>query len=127
MGHAKATTASSKSAPVSSSEELAASLLVEKRELEVDKLFKACVKLEGSDLHLKVGTPPIVRCKGDLKTLNRPAIEVEEMVRLLIPMLDETDGSSKRRAELTFLIRLTSKAKIGDSESTCSNNSVGLV
>ncbi len=89
MGHAKATTAPSKSAPVSSSEELAASLLVEKRELEVDKLFKACVKLEGSDLHLKVGTPPIVRCKGDLKTLNRPPIEVEEMVRLLIPMLDD--------------------------------------
>ena len=47
------------------------------------------MKLEGSDLHLKVGTPPIVRCKGDLKTLNRPPIEVEEMVRILIPMLDD--------------------------------------
>ena len=31
-----------------------------KREaLEVDKLFRACVKLEGSDLHLKVGQPRI--------------------------------------------------------------------
>ncbi|MEY2612243.1 MAG: Twitching mobility protein, partial [Planctomycetota bacterium] len=64
---------------------LSASLLRAKQELEVDKLFKACVKLEGSDLHLKVGTAPIVRVKGDLKPLNRPPIEVEEMVRLLIP------------------------------------------
>ncbi|MFN7706657.1 MAG: twitching motility protein PilT, partial [bacterium] len=55
-------------------DELVASLLREKKELEVDKLFKACVKLEGSDLHLKVGTPPIVRVKGDLKPLNRPPI-----------------------------------------------------
>jgi twitching motility protein PilT len=54
-----------------------------------DKLFKACVKLEGSDLHLKVGTSPIVRVKGDLKPLNRPPIDVEEMVRLLIPILDD--------------------------------------
>jgi twitching motility protein PilT len=73
----------------SSQDELAASLLVTKQELEVDKLFKACVKLEGSDLHLKVGTPPIVRVKGDLKPLNRAPIEIEEMVRLLIPMLDD--------------------------------------
>lgn len=76
-------------AHVSSPDELAASLLGTKQELEVDKMFKACVKLEGSDLHLKVGTPPIVRVKGDLKPLNRPPIEVEEMVRLLIPMLNE--------------------------------------
>lgn len=74
---------------VSSPDELAASLLGVKQELEVDKMFKACVKLEGSDLHLKVGSAPIVRVKGDLKPLNRPPIEVEEMVRLLIPMLND--------------------------------------
>ena len=86
--HKKPATPKNSAAP-STSDDLAASLLVEKRELEVDKLFKACVKLEGSDLHLKVGTPPIVRCKGELKTLNRPPIELDEMVRLLIPMLDD--------------------------------------
>ena len=31
------------------------------KELEVDKLFRALVKLEGSDLHMKVGRPPMVR------------------------------------------------------------------
>ena len=64
-------------------------LLQEKGELEVDKIFKALVKLEGSDLHLKVGQPPMVRVRGELKPLNRPAIDAEEMVRLLIPMMDQ--------------------------------------
>ncbi len=58
-------------------------------ELEVDKLFRACVKLQGSDLHLKVGQPPYVRIRGSLRPLNRDAIEAEEMVRLLFPMLNE--------------------------------------
>lgn len=64
-------------------------LLVKERELEIDKLFKALVKLEGSDLHLKCGRPPMVRTKGELRPLNRPPIDVEEMVSLLIPMLDD--------------------------------------
>ncbi|TWU60268.1 Twitching mobility protein [Rubripirellula tenax] len=68
---------------------LRASLLQEKGELEVDKIFRALVKLEGSDLHLKVGQPPMVRVRGELKPLNRPLIDMEEMVRLLLPMMDE--------------------------------------
>jgi twitching motility protein PilT len=68
---------------------LVGSLLREREELEVDKIFRALVKLKGSDLHMKVGRPPIVRVHGDLKPLNRPPIENEEMVRLLVPMMDE--------------------------------------
>lgn len=56
---------------------------------EVDKLFRACVKLEGSDLHLKVGKPPIVRIKGTLRPLNREPIDGDEMRRLLYPTMNE--------------------------------------
>ena len=58
-------------------------------ELEIDKIFRACVKLQGSDLHLKVGKPPIVRLNGVLKPLNRGPIDDEEMVRLCLPLLTE--------------------------------------
>ncbi|MEM9366832.1 MAG: PilT/PilU family type 4a pilus ATPase [Planctomycetota bacterium] len=68
---------------------LKSSLLQEKQELEVDKIFRALVKLEGSDLHMKVGQPPMVRVRGELKPLNRGPIDAEEMVRLLLPMMDE--------------------------------------
>ena len=60
-----------------------------RQELEIDKLFKALVKLEGSDLHLKVGRPPYVRVKGSLRPLSRAPIEDEEMVRLIFGMFDE--------------------------------------
>ncbi len=81
-------------APVSNAatpsiDEISERLLQKKQDLEVDKLFRAAVKIEASDLHLKVGSPPMVRTKGDLKPLNRGPIDVEEMVRLLIPMLDD--------------------------------------
>ncbi len=64
-------------------------LLKQRVELEVDKVFRALVKLQGSDLHMKVGSPPIVRVNGDLRALNRPPIDNEEMVRLLVPMMDD--------------------------------------
>ncbi len=58
------------------------------QELEIDKLFRAVVKLSGSDLHLKVDLPPFVRVNGTLRPLNREAIDDEEMVRLIFPMIN---------------------------------------
>lgn len=56
---------------------------------EVDKLFRALVKFEGSDLHLKVGKPPTVRVRGSLRPLDRDPIEDAEMQRLLWPLMGE--------------------------------------
>lgn len=67
----------------------ASRFLKTREELEVDKIFRALVKLEGSDLHMKVGRPPIVRVDGTLRDLTRPPIDREEMVRLLFPMMDK--------------------------------------
>jgi twitching motility protein PilT len=60
-----------------------------RKELEVDKLFRALVKLEGSDLHMKVGRPPMVRVRGELRPLNRGPVHDEEMVHLLFPMMND--------------------------------------
>ena len=95
MASSKAKTTEVPHAPAdeSSGDELADAirkrLLNIHQDLEIDKLFKALVKLEGSDLHLKVGRPPLVRTKGELRPLNRPDIGLEEMVDLLIPMLTD--------------------------------------
>jgi twitching motility protein PilT len=58
------------------------------KELEIDKLFRALVKLDGSDLHLKVGVPPFVRVNGALRPLAREPIDAEEMTRLIFPMVN---------------------------------------
>ncbi|MDR0704912.1 MAG: PilT/PilU family type 4a pilus ATPase [Planctomycetaceae bacterium] len=60
-----------------------------KKEYELDKLYRALVKLEGSDLHLKVDRPPFVRIKGELRNLERGPIDDEEMTRLILPTMDE--------------------------------------
>ncbi|MEM9352801.1 MAG: PilT/PilU family type 4a pilus ATPase [Planctomycetota bacterium] len=65
------------------------SFVAKHQELEVNKLFRACVKLEASDLHLKVGRPPMVRVGGSLRPMNRGPIDDEEMVRLCFPLMNE--------------------------------------
>ncbi|MFM7843666.1 MAG: type IV pilus twitching motility protein PilT [Planctomycetota bacterium] len=61
----------------------------QQRDLEVDKYFRSLVKLEGSDLHMKVGRPPLVRVRNELRPLNRPPIDDAEMTRLLVPLMSE--------------------------------------
>jgi len=68
---------------------LAARYTEKRPELEIEKLFRATIKLMGSDLHLKVGKPPFVRVKGSLRPMNRGPIDDAEMVALCFPMMDE--------------------------------------
>jgi twitching motility protein PilT len=60
-----------------------------KPRLEIDRLFEALVKLEGSDLHLKVGQPPFMRVKGSLQPLKADRLGDEQMRKLCMPMLDD--------------------------------------
>jgi twitching motility protein PilT len=57
--------------------------------LAVDRFLEALVRFSGSDLHLKVGRPPLLRIRGSLQPIKHPPIEAGEMRRLLEPMLDE--------------------------------------
>jgi twitching motility protein PilT len=56
-------------------------------DIEVNKFFRALVKLEGSDLHMKVGRPPNVRIRNELRPLNYAPISQREMAELLVPMM----------------------------------------
>ena len=60
-----------------------------RQNVEADKLFRACVKLEASDLHLKVGNPPMLRVDGTLRPLDRGPMDDEEMVRVCFPLMNE--------------------------------------
>jgi len=70
------------------------------RELEIDKLFRALVKVQGSDLHMKVGLPPHVRVAGALRPLNRGPIDDEEMTRILYELIDCDPRLKPRRREI---------------------------
>ncbi len=74
--------------------------VVKSKDLEIDRYFRALVKLEGSDLHLKVGRPPHVRIRGELRPLNRPPNEEEEMSRMLFALMDADPRLAPRRREI---------------------------
>lgn len=49
----------------------------------IDALFDLLLREGGSDLHLGVGSPPLVRAKGELRPLRPEPIDQREMERLL--------------------------------------------
>jgi twitching motility protein PilT len=69
-------------------------------DLEINKLFRALVKLEGSDLHLKAGMPPHVRVAGTLRPLNHPPIDQEQMMRMLFELIDSVPRLKQRRRQI---------------------------
>ena len=93
--------ATAPSEPASSGSPPAAALEIEPAGLEIDRLFEAMVKLNGSDLHLKVDKPPYMRVKGSLQPLKYPPINAEQMKRLCAPIMNprqrgifDTDGGA---------------------------------
>jgi len=60
-----------------------------RREPECNKLFRMVMKHEGSDLHLKVGQPPMMRLKGVIRRMDMRPLTQEDMERLFFPTLSE--------------------------------------
>jgi len=73
---------------------------VKSQDLEIDKFFRATVKVEGSDLHMKVNCPPFVRVAGALKPLNYPPIDDEAMERMMFGMIDKDARLKERRRRI---------------------------
>ena len=63
-----------------------------RNDLPINKLFRAMIEINGSDLHLQVNKPAILRVKGSLKELDMPAISEEQMKEWCMPMMDEQIG-----------------------------------
>jgi twitching motility protein PilT len=59
----------------------------EGREPEVNLYFRTVMKHEASDLHLKVGQPPMMRLKNVIRRMDAPPITEERMKKLLYDIL----------------------------------------
>ncbi len=58
-----------------------------RKEPEVNKLFRMVMEHEASDLHLKVGQPPMMRLRGDIRRMKMRPLTQEDMERLLLTQL----------------------------------------
>jgi twitching motility protein PilT len=63
----------------------------ERRDNEIDKIFRQLIKHAGSDLHMQVGKAPILRVRGTLRELQMEPITRERMWELFDPMISARD------------------------------------
>jgi twitching motility protein PilT len=63
----------------------------ERRENEIDKIYRQLIKHNGSDLHMQVGKPPILRVRGTLRELQMEPITKERMWELFDPIISDRD------------------------------------
>lgn len=57
---------------------------------EVDKYFRAAAKNRASDLHLKVGQPPILRVFGSLKNIKAETLTEKKIEQLVFEIISES-------------------------------------
>ena len=55
----------------------------------IKRLLAAMAQLDASDLHIKVGLPPVYRVGGHLKRVNTDPLNEDEADHMLDPLLDE--------------------------------------
>src|SRR5436309_7906027 len=60
-----------------------------KKEPACNQLFRMVMKHEASDLHLKVGQPPMMRIRGDIRRVEMRPLTQEDMERMLLSQLDD--------------------------------------
>src|SRR5688572_17552696 len=53
----------------------------------IDSLLEELLKRGGSDLHISVGQPPLVRVRGDLVALREKALDTNEVSELIDGLL----------------------------------------
>ncbi|PIQ82469.1 MAG: type IV pili twitching motility protein PilT [Candidatus Omnitrophica bacterium CG11_big_fil_rev_8_21_14_0_20_64_10] len=75
--------------------------------LAITELLKELMRAGGSDLHLTTGQPPIIRLKGKLTPLNRPAFQSHQIrASLYSIMSEEKIQTFEKTKELDFAYSL---------------------
>ncbi len=71
---------------------------------EIEELFRVMVEMKASDLHISVGSPPMVRHDGDVKALpGRAVLGPADSERMLWPIAPERNREEfKRRHDTDF-------------------------
>ncbi|MCG8400923.1 MAG: type IV pilus twitching motility protein PilT [Firmicutes bacterium] len=71
--------------------------------LDINSVLAGAVKMQGSDLHLTVGKPPVVRVNGQLVQMDMPGLTPNDIMGLLYPILTAQQKEQlKKELELDF-------------------------
>lgn len=57
--------------------------------MDITELLAFSAKQNASDLHLSAGLPPMIRVDGDIRRLNVPAIDNNEVRKLIYDIMND--------------------------------------
>jgi twitching motility protein PilT len=66
-----------------------AAVATDRARAAIDRLLRTLVERRGSDLHLRVGEPPVVRASGELERLEDPPLRAPELEAMLVAIMPE--------------------------------------
>lgn len=66
--------------------------------LHIDRLLEACIKMGGSDIHIVVGRPPVLRIGGRLRSLETKVLEPDDTVSLMKSITPEKNQQELQEA-----------------------------
>jgi twitching motility protein PilT len=80
---------------------------------EIDDLFETMVGMKASDLHMSVGSPPMIRHDGEIKALpDRSVLSPADMERILLPIAPKRNREEfQRRNDTDFAYELEGVAR----------------
>ncbi len=80
--------------------------------MEITDLLMATHKNKASDLHLSTKNPPLMRVNGDMLPLNIPALEPDDIKRMLYSVMTEQQRADfERELELDFSITFSDQMR----------------
>jgi twitching motility protein PilT len=78
----------------------------------IDALFDALLAAGGSDLHLGIGYPPLMRARGRLEAMREEALDADEMASLLFEIVTpEQRTTITENLDLDFAYAYEDKAR----------------
>ena len=81
--------------------------------LKIHKYFEIAIERQASDLHLKAGSPPIIRVGGRLITLAEEPLAFQEMPNLFLPLMSLKDQADlKQSYEANFMTQYKSRWRV---------------
>lgn len=75
--------------------------------MKIDLYLKEVIEKNGSDLHFKVGKPPLIRINGELIPISQPPITKKEMEDILLSLLTDIQLNKlekERDVDFSYLI-----------------------
>ena len=57
--------------------------------MNITELLAFCVKNKASDLHLSAGMPPMIRVHGDVRKINLPPMEHQDVYNMVYDIMSD--------------------------------------